>query len=68
MVEDGVEPRRSVVARVAGLREICGYMVRIRRALVVWQVAGHAGCASQAVVVIHVTICALPRRHRMHAG
>ena len=68
MIERRIQPRGRVVALLAGLREVRGYVIRIRRALVVLQVARHAGRIRDAVIIVHVAVGTLPRRHRVHAG
>jgi len=47
---------------LAGLGEVCRYVVGIARALVILQMAGDASAAGQVVIIVHVTIGALPRR------
>ena len=68
MVEGRTRPVTSAMALIAGLREIRGDVVRIRRALVVLQMASYAGCAGQVVVIVNVAIGAGARRHRVQAG
>ena len=53
---------------IASLGKVRRDMVRIRRALVILQVAGHARRTVQVVVVVDVAIRALARRHRVDAG
>ena len=55
------------MALIATLREVRRDVVRIRRALVVLEMAGHTGIAGQVVIVIDVAIGALPWRYRVHA-
>jgi hypothetical protein len=68
VVETGGLPRGRCVARLASLREVAGHVVRVRRSLKILQMAPYARGAVQRVVVIDVTIGALTRWHRMHAG
>lgn len=68
VVERRVQPSRRVVALIAGLGEVARDVVRIGGAIVVLQVAGHAGRAIQSVVVVGVAIRTLPRRNGVHAG
>ena len=67
MIKDGVRPRRGVMARIASLREVRAHVIGIRCALIIRQVASHAGRAVQTVIVIHVAIGASPRRDRVQA-
>lgn len=67
VVKGRIQPRSRVVTGSAGLREIRRYVTRIRRALEIFQVTSHACRAAQVVVVIHVAVGALTRRHRVHA-
>ena len=68
VIEACVQPGGSIVAGAARLREVRRHVIGIRRALVILQVAGHAGRAVQAVVVVNVAIGALPRWNCVHAG
>ncbi len=67
VVEGRSEPRRSVVALLAGLREIRRHVVRIRRPLVILQVTRHAGRIRDVVIVVGVAVSALSRRHGVHS-
>jgi len=67
VVEGRIQPGSRVVTRSAGLREIRSCVIRIRRILVILQVTRHASGAVQVVVVVHVAIRALPRRHGVHS-
>ncbi len=68
VIEGRIEPGRSAVALVAGLREVRRDVVRVGRAQAILQVAGHAGRAIQTVVVADVAIGAEPRWHGVQAG
>jgi hypothetical protein len=65
MVKGGIQPIRGGVALTAIGWEVRGYVVRIRRALKVFQVATHARGGGQVVVVVDVAVSAFPRRHGM---
>ena len=56
MVKGRICPGNRVVACLASLRKIGLHVVWIRRALEVFEVARHAGCAGQVVVSIHVAL------------
>ena len=68
MVEGRGLPRRCAVADVALLGKSSSHVIRIRRALVILQVATHAGGIRQVVIPVDVTIAALqfqvPSRQR----
>ena len=68
MVKRRVRPRCCVVALFAGLGEAGCYVVWIGGALVVLQVATHAGGAVQIEVVVDMTVGALTWRDRMSCG
>ena len=68
VVERCIRPTAGVVALIASLRKTRCDVVRIGRALKIFQVAGYAGGAVQGVVVIDVAIGALPGRNRVQAG
>jgi len=68
VVESCIHPVRVVVTLVAGLREVRCHVIRISCALIVLQVTGHASRACQVVVIVHVTIRAGARWHRVQTG
>jgi len=68
VIERRVHPVRCVMTLVTGLREVRRHVVRVRRALIVLQVAADAGRGIDAVVVIDVAIGAGTRRNDMHSG
>ncbi len=68
VVEGRVCPDNRVMAQLALLRETGRHVVRVRSALVIRQVAGHAQRAVQIVVAVDVAIGASPRRHHVVAG
>ena len=68
VIKRRVQPRTRVVALIATLGEIRRHVVRIRRPLIVLQMATHAGASGQVVVVGDVAISALTRWHGMHPG
>jgi len=68
VVKGSVHPVGGVVTGIAGLREIRTDVIRIRGALVVLQVAGHARGAVQAVIIVHVTIGAGAWRNGVQSG
>ena len=67
MVESCIHPVAGVVALGARLREIGTDVVRIRRALEIFQVAADAIRAAEVVVAADMAIRALARRYRVHA-
>lgn len=67
VIEACRRPPRGGVALSAVLREIRGYVVRVRRALKILQVATHTRRRRQVVIVVDVAIRALPRRNRVHS-
>ena len=64
VIETRPVPRSRVVALCAVLREICLHVVRLCRALEVFQVAACAGRTGQVVVAVHMTLRALNGRVR----
>jgi len=68
VVEGGVRPHRGVVAQFARGREAGARVRRIGRARIVLLVARVAQGAVQGIVVAHVAVRALPRRHRVRSG
>lgn len=68
MVELGVEPGRRVVTGFTSRREMRGGVVRVRRPVVVGRMARIAKGSGDVVVVVDVTIRALPRRHSMESS
>lgn len=69
VVEAGVGPARRVVAlRALSVRELLFRVLRVRRTSVVGLMARKASGAAQGVIVVNVTIDALARRDRVHAG
>ena len=67
MIEGCRLPGRSRVARLASLREAAAHVIRIRRALEIFQVTGHARRAGQVVIIVDVAVGALARRHGVTA-
>jgi len=61
MIERGACPRGGAVALLTGLRKSGLYVIWVRRALEVLQVAADTGCvrAGQIVIAIHVALRAL---------
>ena len=53
---------------IASLREVGSDVIRVCRALVILQVASHASCARQVVIVVHVTIGTGTRRNGVQTG
>jgi len=68
VVEGRIQPGSRVVTRGARLREVRSRVIWIGRTLVILEVAGDTSRAVQVVVVVHVAIGALPRRHSVHAS
>ena len=68
MIKRGIRPGHGVVALIAGLGEGSGDVIGICGRLIILQVATHAGRTSDVVVVVDVTVGALPRRHGVTAG
>ena len=68
VVEGRVRPCRGVMALLAGLRKTRSDVVGIRCSLEVRQMAAHACRSADRVVVVDVTIAALPGRHGVHSG
>jgi len=67
MVKGGVQPRRRVVALLAGLREVRRHMVGIRRALIILQVARDTRRVGDVVIVVDVAIRALSWWNGVHS-
>jgi len=66
VIERRRRPSRRAVALVASRREIRRHVARIGRLLEVRQVAAHARRSRQIVVIAHVAIRTLTRRHGVH--
>ena len=64
MVKHGSRPLGGVVAEVALLRKACGDVIRVRRLVIVSQVAGDAVGAQSGELVVHVAPAAGQRRMR----
>ena len=65
VIESCRRPACSCVTGIARRGETRGHMIGIGRALEIFHVATHAGRGVQRVVVVDVTIRALPRWYRM---
>lgn len=65
MVEGGIQPIGCVVTLRTIRWEVAGNVVRVRRALKIFQMAAHTSGGGQVVIVIDVAVGAFPRRHRM---
>lgn len=65
VIEARIQPRRRVVALIARLRKVGRDVAGIRRPLVILQVARHARRSGEIVIVVDVTIAALPRGNRV---
>src|SRR5215472_17535603 len=63
-----IQPSAGGMALLACLWEIRTYVAGIGRALEVLQVAGHARCAVQSVVIVDMAIRALARRNGVKSG
>jgi len=68
VVELRVGPVAGAMALLASLREVRSGVVGIRGSLEILEVARHAGCAVQSVVVVDVTIGAGARRYFVQSG
>ena len=68
VIERGIQPGAGAMALLTGLREVRSHVVWIGRALIVLEMAAHAGRCVEAVVVVNVTICASARWYRVQAG
>ena len=68
VVERRVQPGGRVVAGLTGLGEIRGDVVGVGGALIVLQVAGHAGRGGQVVVIVNVAVGADAGGHEMQPG
>jgi len=68
VIERRIHPVRRVMTLVTGLREVRRDVVRVRRALIVLEMAADAGRSVDAVIVVDVAIRASTRRNGMHSG
>lgn len=64
VIERGTRPRRGVVAGIAGLGKTARYVVRVCRALEIFEVAGDTSGAGEPVISVHVALRALQRAMR----
>ena len=65
MIEFRRRPRYRGMALRAVRWKVCGHVIGIRRALKILQVAVNAGCTSEVVNVVGMTVDALSWRHRV---
>jgi hypothetical protein len=68
VIEDGIGPRRRVVALITRLRKAGRDVIRVRGSLIVLQMTRHAGRARQGVVIVDMAIDALTRWNGVEAG
>ena len=68
MIKGGAKPCAGAMALVASLWEVRGDVIRIGRALIVLEMAGHTLCTVQGVVIVNVAIGAGARRDCVQAG
>ena len=68
VVERSIEPGSSVMALLAGLREVRADVIGIGRSLKILQMARHASGSGEVVIVIDVAVGALARRNGMRVG
>ena len=64
VIEGRIIPRSGAVTLLAGLRESRTDVIRIRCALEIFQMAAHAGCRCQVVVIVDVALGTLQSRVR----
>src|SRR5581483_1850137 len=67
VIECRIGPQHRVVALLASLGEARLCVVGIGRALIILEMATHAGSGREIVVIVHVAIGALPWGHRVGA-
>ena len=68
VIKRGIQPGAGAMALVASLWEVRGDVIRIGRALIALEMAGHTLCTVQGVVIVNVAIGAGARRDCVQAG